>query len=226
MGLCIIKLTGKVLNMIRLSKAGKMPCKSWSLEAGKTCPGSIDFITKETLPVCAGCYAKAGNYNYPNVKAPREENRTDWKRDGWVADMVAALETERYFRWFDSGDCYHHALAEKIYTVMVLTPWVKHWLPTKSYTIAKIAVWLDRMDALENVKVRRSSPSIDGSYNPGVHGSTVVPYTDTVTSATLCGAYDRDGKCGPCRACWNKAVDVIAYPAHGKKLTSIIKKAA
>jgi hypothetical protein len=82
------------------------------------------------------------------------------------------------------------------------------------------------MDALENVKVRRSSPSIDGSYNPGVHGSTVIPYADTVTSATLCGAYDRDGKCGPCRACWNKSVDVIAYPAHGKKLVSIIKKAA
>jgi hypothetical protein len=41
--------------MIHLSKAGKMPCRSWSLQAGSTCPGSIDPKTKKPVDVCAGC---------------------------------------------------------------------------------------------------------------------------------------------------------------------------
>jgi hypothetical protein len=54
-----------------------------------------------------------GNYRFPNVKQPRESNQKDWKRDAWVADMVAELDNDRYFRWFDSGDVYSLKLAEK-----------------------------------------------------------------------------------------------------------------
>lgn len=61
--------------MINLSKASKMPAKSWSLQAGSTCPGSIDPFTKQPLPVCAGCYAKGGTYNFPNSKKVRDAAR-------------------------------------------------------------------------------------------------------------------------------------------------------
>jgi hypothetical protein len=139
--------------------------------------------------------------------------------------MVAELDNDRYFRWFDSGDIYHPKLAEKIYLVMVKTPWVKHWLPTKSYKIPKIKVWLEKMQELPNVMVRYSSDSISGKYTSD-HGSTVIPSSDYATKAFVCGAYDRDGKCGTCRECWNKSTPVIAYPAHGVVLKSKIKKAA
>ena len=205
--------------MTFLSQASKMPGKSWSLNAGKTCPGSIDPRTKEVLPVCASCYAKEGNYVYPNVINPRNFNQEDWKRAEFVNDMITLLDNERYFRWFDSGDVYHPALAFKIYLIMKATPWCNHWLPTKSYNIPKIRVILDKMKELPNVSVRFSSPSISGEYTVGLHGSTVIPYSDDKTEATICEAYTRDGKCGTCRACWKKDIAVIAYPAHGKRMS-------
>ena len=208
---------------VTLSKPSKMPCKTWSLEAGSTCPGSIDPTTKLPLPVCAGCYAKDGFYNMPNSKLVRDLNRDDWKRDGWVDDMVLALAKQTYFRWFDSGDCYHPTLALKILQVIERTPHCKHWMPTKSYTIPKIRVVLERIKALPNASVRYSSPSITGEFTEE-HGSTVVPYAETPTEATLCEAYSRDGKCGACRACWDKDVKVIAYPAHGTRMMAKVRR--
>ena len=208
---------------VTLSKPSKMPCKTWSLEAGSTCPGSIDPTTKLPLPVCAGCYAKDGFYNMPGSKLVREFNREDWKRAGWVDDMVVALAKQSYFRWFDSGDVYHPALAFKIFLVIQRTPHVKHWLPTKSYSIPKIRVILDRIKALPNASVRYSSPSIVGEFAEE-HGSTVIPYAETPTEATVCEAYSRNGKCGDCRACWDKEVKVVAYPARGTRMMAKVRR--
>jgi len=209
--------------MVALSKASKMPAKSWSLQAGSTCPGSIDPTTKTVLPVCAGCYAKDGMYNMPNSIRVRDFNREDWKRTEWVDEMVSALSKQKYFRWFDSGDVYHPALAFKIFLVMEKTPNVKHWLPTKSYNIPKIRAVLERMKQLPNVSVRYSSPSITGEFNED-HGSTVVPYAETPTKATVCGAYSRKGKCGDCRICWDKNVAVVAYPSHGSRMMAKVRR--
>ena len=111
--------------MIKLSKASKMPCRSWSLQALVTCPASKDK-NGELVPACKGCYATTGNYNFPNVKAPRQHNQEDWKREEWVSDFIAELDNDRYFRWFDSGDMYNIKLAEKMLAIMEATPWVKH----------------------------------------------------------------------------------------------------
>jgi len=92
--------------MIKLSKTSKLDgIMSWSLQALDTCPASRDS-NGELVPACRGCYATTGNYRFKNVKAPREFNREDWQRAGWVSDMTAALDSSRYFRWFDSGDMY------------------------------------------------------------------------------------------------------------------------
>lgn len=209
--------------MIKLSMTTKLGCKSWSLQAGDTCPGSY---TKDgsLVPACKGCYAKFGNYRYNNVKEPREHNKQDWQRTEWVADMVQALDTERYFRWFDSGDMYALGLAEKIYQVMQQTPWVKHWLPTRMQKFPKFQSILANMQALPNVSVRFSSDSVTGDYTPGLHGSVIVPDTSSVPQeAFLCGAYSRDGKCGSCKACWNKDVELIAYPAHGRSMAKVVR---
>ena len=202
---------------VLLSKASKMPGKSWSLQAGETCPGSINPETKEVIEVCADCYAKSGFYRMENVKAPRIHNRKDWKRTDWTDDMVQALDNERWFRWFDSGDIYTAALAQKIYEVAKRTPWCNHWIPTKSYNIPKIRYWLDRLKELPNVSVRFSSPSVHGEYS-SFHGSTVVQsVSDNIAGAKMCDAYTRGGKCGPCRACWDKGVALVVYPLHTPK---------
>lgn len=210
--------------MIHLSKTSKLGCLSWSLQAGDTCPGSKDKAGN-WVPACAGCYARSGNYRFDNVKTPRLENAQDWKRNEWVDDMVAALQGSRYFRWFDSGDMYTLQLAEKILAVMEATPWCSHWLPTRMQKFPKFHNVITRMEALPNVKVRFSSDSVVGEYTDGLHGSVIIPTADYAvdTNVKVCGAYQREGKCGTCRACWSKSVAVVAYPAHGKAMGKVIK---
>lgn len=209
--------------MIRISKTSKLDgILSWSLQALETCPGSIgqDGVL---VPACSGCYATTGNYNFPNVKAPRLENKQDWQRDAWVVDMVKQLDSSRYFRWFDSGDMYAIGLADKMLEVMQATPWVKHWLPTRMAKFPKFAKVIAKMQALPNVMVRFSSDSVSGEFDSR-HGSVIIDNPEALPSgATLCEAYANDGKCNGCRSCYNKDVPVIAYPAHGVKMAKVIR---
>ena len=208
--------------MIKLSKTSKLDgILSWSLQALDTCPGSKDS-TGNLVPACQGCYATTGNYRFANVKKPREFNREDWKRDSWVNDMVLALDSSRYFRWFDSGDMYTLQLACKIYEVMKATPWVKHWLPTRMHKFNKYKTIIERMQKLPNVVVRFSSDSVTGGVIEGLNTSTI--FSDTLpANAFECKAYQNEGKCSGCRACYDKSVSVIAYKAHGVKMSKVIK---
>lgn len=214
----------KIVESVRLSVTSKLDgIKSWSLQAGDTCPGSFDGIG-QLVAACQGCYAMSGNYRFPNVKAPREFNKEDWKRTAWVNEMVQALNTERFFRWFDSGDMYSVKLAKKIYAVMELTPWVKHWLPTRMLKFAKFRAIIEKMQALANVMVRFSSDSVLGEFVPGLHGSTIAPTVqDVPKGAIACLAYEHEGKCNGCRQCWNKDIEVIAYIAHGKTMAKVVQ---
>jgi hypothetical protein len=212
--------------MIKLSQTSKLGCKSWSLIARDHCPGSKGD-DGQLVPACSGCYAAGGNYRFANVKAPRLHNAVDWKRADWVDDMVQALQNDRYFRWFDSGDMAWIGLAEKILEVMQRTPWCNHWLPTRMHKFSKFRSILTSMEALPNVVVRYSSDSIDGELTAGATTSTIVGSIGQLPAgAALCEAYQREGKCGSCRACWSKDVSVIAYPAHGRVMLSIIAKGA
>lgn len=208
----------------KFSKPSKMPCRSWSLQALETCPASKDS-DGELVPACKGCYATSGNYRFPNVKAPREHNKEDWQAPDWVDVMVSELDNDRYFRWFDSGDVYDIRLARKILEVMRQTPWVRHWLPTRMHKFDKFKSVLDNMDALSNVVVRLSSDGVLGeTVENAANSSTIVPNREYLTPImSLCGASEREGKCGTCRACWDKTVAIVAYPAHGKSMLKQIK---
>ena len=213
----------KPIEGIKLSKPSKMPCLSWSLQALETCPASRK-ANGELVDACKGCYATDGNYVFKNVKLPRQHNKKDWKREAWVSDMVIALDNSRYFRWFDSGDCYSLKLAEKILAVMQQTPWVKHWMPTRMHKFEKFHSVFAEMEALPNVVIRYSSDSIEGETIEGNNTSTIVQYAEDVKAEhTLCEAYTREAKCGDCRACWDKSIPVIAYPAHGRKMAKQYK---
>ena len=211
--------------MVKISNTSKLDARSWSLQAIDTCPGSW-AEPGVLVDACRGCYATTGNYNYPNVIAPRLHNREDWQRLEWADDMVAELDSDRYFRWFDSGDVYSVALAEKILEVMIRTPWCKHWLPTRMHKFPKFRAVFESMQRLDNVMVRFSADSVDGSYIPGLHGSVIGPdaesYSQTADSK-LCEAYANNGQCSGCRACWDKSIPVIAYPAHGRKMAKVIR---
>ena len=210
--------------MIKLSKASKMPCRSWSLEALVTCPASLNK-DGSLVDACKGCYATTGNYRFPNVKAPRVSNKEDWKRSSWVSDMVSELDNDRYFRWFDSGDLYDVRLAKKILEVMRLTPHCNHWLPTRMHKFAKFKLVLAAMHGLDNVTIRLSSDSVVGGIiQTSTPSSTIIPTVEDATSSmTVCMAFEREGKCKTCRACWSKDVKTIAYVAHGRSMAKVIR---
>lgn len=209
--------------MVNLSKTSKLGTYSWSLAAFDTCPGA-KLKGGEVVAACQGCYARGGFYRFGAAKRVRAENQKDWKRFDWVMDMIVALKRQTHFRWFDSGDMYSLELAEKIYLVMAATPHCQHWLPTRMVKFAKFQDVINRMKTLPNVMVRFSSDSVTGDFIPGVHGSVIVESADKAPSNTfVCGAYSRGGKCGECRACYDKDIPVIAYPAHGATMKKVIR---
>jgi hypothetical protein len=203
----------------KLSKAGKMPSPSWSLPAQDTCPGSVD-IKGVPVDACKICYATLGNYSYPNVKAVRDHNVEAWQDPEFTNHMVRKIKDNRFFRWFDSGDVYTPELAKKILEIVKRTPDTKHWIPTRSYKVPEIAVYLKQIANEPNAVVRISSDStlgeiieVEGFKN----SSAITPSLDYVKKQFVCQAFRRDGKCGDCRACWTKEVKTVLYPAHGVK---------
>lgn len=209
---------------IRLSKTSKLDgILSWSLQAIETCPASVGK-DGELVPACKGCYATTGNYNYPNVKAPRLENKQDWQRSDWVNDMLIHLDSSRYFRFFDSGDMYSIDLAEKILELCTKATWCKFWIPTRVHKFKKFESVISKLQALPNVVVRFSSDEIDGTKVNGSTTSVIFSSENQLDgSEFICKAYENAGKCNGCRACYNKDISVIAYKAHGVKMAKVIK---
>ena len=201
--------------------------KSWSLQAGNTCPGSYNN-DGSIIEVCTNCYAKGGNYRFRNVKDARSINKIVWRHGKFVDNMVALLNDSRYFRWFDSGDMYSLKLATKIYKIMKNTPHCLHWIPTKMDKFEKFKPIIAKMKALENVSVRISSDSIHGDYTVGYHGSTVIKSLDNVpVGVEPCLAYENvNNACNGCRKCWDKKIPVIGYVGHGQKIKSAYKHIA
>lgn len=203
-----------------LSNTSKLGCKSWSLQAIETCPGSV-APGGGLVEVCQGCYATTGNYRFSNVKRVRAVNKEEWKLTSWTHTMVDLLKHESHFRWLDSGDLYSLELAEKVYDVCKATPWCKHWIPTRMYKFAKFQEVLDKLNALPNVVVRYSGDSIDKE-PIGKYVSLVIKPHTKPDNAHVCPAYEQEGKCNGCRECWSKQARSIAYPAHGRKMIKIV----
>ena len=204
----------------KLSKTGKMPCKSWSLPAWDTCPGAKED-DGTAVEACSHCYARQGMYRFGVVKAAREHNMADWQLPDWEDAMVKAIGKDKYFRWFDSGDIYSVELAQKIRRVIQRTPNTKHWLPTRSHKFVDVYQILYAIAKLPNAVVRYSSDSVHGEVDLPGNNSTIVQSPedfDKDKHGILCRAFQRAGKCGDCRACWSKKVTTVSYALHGRRI--------
>lgn len=206
-----------------LNKNSKMPCRSFDLQAGETCPGSFN-CDGSVSAACMGCYAKGGFFQMPTVKNARADNKLAWQKIDWVDEMCEELDNDRYFRFFASGDGYSIKLWEKIYEIASRTIHCNFWIPTRMYKFESFRPIIDKVASLPNVVVRFSSDSVTGEYIEGLHGSTIIEKIDDLKPGmTLCQSVLNDGKCGKCRACWSKNVQVIAYVAHGQGIKRVYK---
>jgi hypothetical protein len=208
-----------------LSNPRKMPCPSFSLPAGKSCPNAVYGENA----ICSSCYACKGRYTLPNVKAPRSA-RFDWTRESlkseagreqWVETIVSAIRATgtQYFRGHDSGDFFSPAYVQMWIEVCLQLPEVKFWFPTRSWQDGKGSLnermlkGLRTLAALPNVVIRPSALYF-GDSAPQVAGLNAgsTAAADDATH-TACVAPKQGGYCGSCRTCWDKSIPVT-YKKH------------
>jgi hypothetical protein len=207
-----------------LSYPGKMPGTSYAHSAKHCITGSKLALIKGTP--CHACYALTIQKLRPNVNDSWEANTAKWNKavkdgtvDQWVEAIVFQINrynTDGYHRWFVSGDLQSLEMLEAIVAVCDATPNVKHWLPTQERGI--VAAYKVKHNYWpENLVLRISASKVNGhsSANGEQQSSSVFTKDIGVPSgASECEAHTRENKCGPCRACWDKTVQHIAYPKH------------
>lgn len=100
--------------------------------------------------VCANaCYARAGSYNFGNVRAAHTRNleRTLFDLEGWEADMAAELSNKRYrgghVRIHDAGDFHSDPYTSAWLRIIRNTPDVTFYAYTKEVERFKRMVELD-----------------------------------------------------------------------------------
>lgn len=211
-----------------LSEPSKMPDYSHSIPAKYCKVGSV--LRKVLGSTCGGCYALKGRYVFPNVADALERRYRLLDNPAWVdamSELINALVKEReyvdsdgntrtgkHFRWHDAGDIQSVDHLRRIVLVALNTPTVSHWLPTREYRM--VADYRKAYGEFpDNLTVRQSAHMI-GKPGPLGYGLPVssVTTTHTMPDASVCEAGTREGKCGPCRACWDVNVAHITYPKH------------
>lgn len=197
-----------------LSRPSKMPCQSYSIPASECRVGQRLAEVKNS--VCAGCYAMRGNYRYENVKSSQAKRFESLRDPQWVPAMVVQIlmtESSGYFRWHDSGDLQGVWHLENIVAVCKLTPGIRHWLPTREYSIVREFVRSGGVIPA-NLTIRLSAYLVDGPAPERIASELGCVTSTVVTSGPSCPAPNQGNKCLTCRACWDRNVSNVAYRKH------------
>ena len=162
------------------------------------------------------CYALKGRYVFPGVKAAHRRRLESIERDDWVQAMVTLVKNYGrkvpYFRWHDSGDLQSLDHLKKIVAVAMLTPKVRHWLPTREPGILK-SFFNEGLSLPGNLAVRVSATMIDGKPHANV-GLTSTVHKEQAPIGYSCPASKQGNECKTCRACWNINIKNVSYGAH------------
>ena len=231
------------------SKTTKMPGFSIGISAELCGVGSK--LRKIKGSVCADCYALKGMYRMPSVKKAHAIREAGISHPRWVEAFVVMLNHHTsfavpYFRWHDAGDIRSVEHFSKICEIAVMSPHIRHWIPTRENKIISEYV---RQGGLipDNLCVRLSSPMVDQAPVKTVSYNTSTVHSNEDWSGKECQAYrtSKDGKimareiyldltkedkkeydfgyCGECRDCWSKDVPNVSYLKHqkGKNMEAI-----
>ena len=198
-----------------LSKPSKMPGFAYSIPAQECKKGAQ--LRKVKGSICEKCYALKGRYVFSNVKAALYRRFVSLDHPQWVEAMAFQINQAgvNVFRHFDAGDLQSVEHLEKIVAVCRLTPDVRHWLPTKEYSI--VTEYKEKHGSFpDNLNIRLSAYMVDGPLPTGAASRLGVTVSGVTSdpSKVSCPAYKQGGVCGSCRACWDKNTAVVNYPRH------------
>lgn len=205
-----------------LSKPSKMPCKSFSIPAKKSCPFAWGSI-------CDSCYADdRGMYHFDNVKDAQQARmnwtvlsmRTAQGRTNWIRVMVATIGKAKYFRVHDSGDMFNVHYVECWYEVCKALPNCRFWIPTRVWQFHGVPladthpmlVAIRKLATLANVTVRPSA--LDFGAEPPVVPGLAAGSTSENANVFPCPAHLQGNQCGPCRHCWENKTEPVSYEKH------------
>jgi hypothetical protein len=198
-----------------LSAPSKMPGFAFSIPAQACNVGSK--LRGVAGSICSKCYALKGRYTFPNVKNALMRRLENLAHPLWVEAMAFLIDSKsvNVFRWHDSGDIQSLAHLENIAKVCEATPEVRHWIPTREFSV--VSAFKEKHGEFpSNLTVRLSALMVDGPLPTGAAerlGVTVSGVTSDAAKVT-CPAYKQEGVCGSCRACWDKNTAVVYYPKH------------
>ena len=201
-----------------LSNTDKMPCYSWAISASECKMGSV--LAKNKGSVCAKCYARKGNYTWPNTVRAHARRLSSYlnDRESWTESFIDVGRDlvslgESHFRWFDSGDIQDVKMLEDILRVCSSTKALAFWIPTKEVTI--LAEYLELGgDIPSNTNIRVSSFMIGDVHSKNVehlfdHPRISRSFVDVKTDNVFqCPAQSQGHQCRSCRACWDPKLSI------------------
>jgi hypothetical protein len=204
---------GAARKMLGLSKNSKMPSWTIAIPAREACPRG-DKLAKIVGTICYGCYAAKSLDALPSAITAKHRRWDTIKlalenpnvREQWVQAMVISLEGEQYFRWHSSGDLFSDEYAMLVREVIERTPNTMHWIPTRE---AKYSKLFNQVNCAFRV-----SDDMVGQETNKYKGLTSGVHVGKLNRGQQCSAYETDGKCNDCRACWDKKVTHISYKLH------------
>lgn len=191
-----------------LSKPSKMPGYAYGIPAKYCSAGS--FLQKIKGSVCANCYALKGRYVFDVVQKAQQRRFATLTDPRWVEAMVFLIKAKKceWFRWHDSGDIQGLWHLENICEVARRCPETKFWLPTRERGLVKFYTKQGH-EIPSNLCIRISANMVD---EPAGHGITSTVVSDA--SKATCPSQHQHGKCGDCRACWDRNVPHVSYAEH------------
>jgi hypothetical protein len=207
-----------------LGYPSKMPGTSYGIAASACITGAK--LSQIPGSVCHGCYALKANYLYPSVVMGHAKRLAGIADPRWTAAMVHQLKvahargtgrlgafSKGWHRWHDSGDVQSVEHLTKICAVAALTPWCRHWLPTRELGIVQTYVAKGGI-VPRNLVIRVSATMVDGPATKAWPTTSGVHSSKRPKTGRACPAPSQEGKCQDCRACWNPRVKHVSYHLH------------
>jgi len=190
-----------------LSKPSKMPCPSYSLPTHACATGSK--LRNVPGSVCSICYAhERGSYAWNTTKEALEQRLSSLAHPDWTSAMVSLIRGREYFRWFDSGDIQGEGNLRQLIEIAEYLPETRFWLPTREYRLVR------NVEFPANLTVRVASPMVDGAPLHWARNTSTV-HKNREPIGFACPAYKaKPHQCGACRACWDRSIPNVSYPAH------------
>ena len=164
--------------------------------------------------VCYGCYADGrGMYKLSNPRQAQVRRLCSLyglPRTSWVEAMAFLIgrSKEPYFRWHDSGDLLGGWHLNLIIAVALLTPHIRHWLPTREAKLISTYTVLPK-----NLTIRVSATKVDGPPPKAFRYTSTVDRNEP-PHGYHCPAPEQGNSCGECRECWHKRKRNVSYHYH------------